>query len=292
MPRSGAPAARRRCADRETRAASRITSDRLRVRVAEHAAAAELERGCAERAAARRRSRGTSRLPATRPERSAAARRAASGSGSRSSRGPSERRSCATRRRSAASPARPSRRSDEPGRHVRLAVDRLGVEEVRLRILDVDEDRVVLGRPAALGARAVVVGPDDLVQEALAAEDLVEEHLAVVRLARVDVDVQRPVLREHPPRLAQPRLEKAEVVVEAVGVGAAARRPAPVAPAAEPGAVAVGIGLDREREPALLLAGVERRIDVDQREGAVRQPRRADRGCRRGRSPARAHTRG
>ncbi len=130
----------------------------------------------------------------------------------------------------------------------------------------------MLGRPPALGARAVVVGPHDLVQEALPAEDLVEEHLHVVGFARVDVDVQRPILREHPPRLAEPRLEKTEVVVEAVGVGAAARRPAPVPPPAEPGAVTVGIGLDREREPALLLPGVERRIDVDQRERAVRQP--------------------
>ena len=59
--------------------------------------------------------------------------------------------------------------------------------------LDVDEDRVVLRRPSALRARAVVVGPDDLVQEALAAEDPVEQELAVVSLAVVDVEVEGAV---------------------------------------------------------------------------------------------------
>ena len=182
--------------------------------------------------------------------RSAAARRAASGSGSPSSRVRSARRSCATTRRSAACPRAAFSAADEPGRHVRLAVDGLGVEAVRARVLDVDEDRVVLRRPAALRARAVVVGPDDLVQEAVAAEDLVEQHLAVVRLARVEVHVERAVLPQQPPRLAQPRLEEAEVVVVAVVVGRCADDCRAVAAPAEARAVAVGIGAGRERERA------------------------------------------
>jgi hypothetical protein len=76
----------------------------------------------------------------------------------------------------------------------------------------------VFGRPAAAGAGAVVVGPDDLVEEALAAEELVEEELHVVRLPIVDVKVERPALREHPSHFTEPRLEKAQVVVELVAV--------------------------------------------------------------------------
>ena len=78
----------------------------------------------------RRRDRGTSRPAGSTPAPSGAGCPRASVSDSRSSPGRSARRSCATTRRSAAFPARPS-----PGRrargHVRLAVDRLGVEVVR-----------------------------------------------------------------------------------------------------------------------------------------------------------------
>ena len=74
----------------------------------------------------------------------------ASASDSPSSRGRWSGRSCATRRRSAACRAPPSRR-DQSRRHVRLAVDRLRVEQVASRVLHVHEDRVVLCRPAALG---------------------------------------------------------------------------------------------------------------------------------------------
>src|SRR5207247_6811364 len=94
------------------------------------------------------------------------------------------------------------------------------VERVTVGILDVDEDRVVLGGPAALRSGAVVVGPDDLVQERLAAEDLVQEELAVVRLAVVDVEVERARFGEQPASFPQARLQEREVVVERVAVGA------------------------------------------------------------------------
>ena len=68
-------------------------------------------------------------------------------------------------------------------------------------ILDVDEDRVVLGRPALARLRAVVVRPDELVEEAVAPEQRVQQHLGVVRLAVVEVQVERAVVGEQPPRL-------------------------------------------------------------------------------------------
>ena len=114
----------------------------------------------------------------------------------------------------------------------------VGVEEVPAGVADVDEDRVVLRRPAPLRLGAVVVGPHELVQEALAAEDLVEQQLHVVRLALVEVQVERALGVEQAVDLAQARLEEAEVVVEAVAVGRALEQLGAVAAAAEPGAVA------------------------------------------------------
>ncbi len=81
--------------------------------------------------------------------------------------------------------------ADQAGRHVRDAVRCAEVEGVAFGIFGVPEDVVVLGGPAFGGARAVVVGPDDLVLEAGAScpviqgEDLVEHDLAVMNLARV-----------------------------------------------------------------------------------------------------------
>ena len=108
----------------------------------------------------------------------------------------------------------------EPRSHVGLAVDGIRVEPVARRILDVHQDRVVLGRPALAGLGAVVVRPDQLVEEAVAAEQSVEQHLRVVRLAVVEMQVQRAVVGEQAPRLFEPRLEEAPVVVEPVVVGA------------------------------------------------------------------------
>ena len=78
----------------------------------------------------------------------------------------------------------------------------------------------MLGGPPARGAPAVVVGPDDLVEEAVAPEDAVEQHLAVVHLAVVDVEVEGAVGGEDAVGLAQPRLEEGEVVVEGIVEGA------------------------------------------------------------------------
>src|SRR5207244_5942978 len=98
----------------------------------------------------------------------------------------------------------------EPRRHVGLALDGLRVEVVRALLPYVDEDRVVLRGPAPPRAAPVVVGPDDLVEEAAPAEDLVQQQLAVVGLAVVDVEVERPAAPQEPPGLPQPRLEEAQ----------------------------------------------------------------------------------
>ena len=163
------------------------------------------------------------------------------------------------------------------------------VEEVGLRILDVDEDRVVLRRPAALGARAVVVGPDDLVEEALAAEDLVEEHLGVVRLARVEMQVERAVLPRGgggPPRAAGRGSPGSRRRCRRTpwSRGRSSGSSGPANPVRSP----LWVGLGREAEAALLPAGVERRVEVDQLERRRPAAAAAGPGCRRGGSPPRA----
>ena len=139
----------------------------------------------------------------------------------------------------------------------------------------------MLGRPAAPGARAVVVRPDDLVEEALAPEDLVEQQLAVVGLAVVDVEVQRalagsaacaPAPGAAPGTRDSPRSCR----------GSSTRRAASsVAAPLKAGARAVRVGDRSQRLARLHLAGVERRIDVDQLKGLRRRTAAAARGSRR-----------
>ena len=96
----------------------------------------------------------------------------------------------------------------------------------------------MLGRPATARARAIVIRPDDFVQEARPAEDLVQEHLYVVDLAVVEVDVQGPAGLQHPAHFAQARGEKREVVGVDVQVARGAQRNRTVATPLEANAVA------------------------------------------------------
>jgi hypothetical protein len=97
--------------------------------------------------------------------------------------------------------------------------------------------------------------------------------LDVVALARVEVDVERAVRREQAGGPDEPRREEADVVVERVGVGQRADLLRPDSGARESVAIAVVVGHDAQRATALLAPGVERRVDVDDVEGAVGQAR-------------------
>jgi len=66
---------------------------------------------------------------------------------------------------------------------------------------------------------AVVVGPDDFVDEGLAAEDGVEEDLGVVGLAVVDVEEERAGGGEEAVGFFEARADEGGEVVECVGVG-------------------------------------------------------------------------
>src|SRR5262249_21300413 len=121
-------------------------------------------------------------------------------------------------------------------------------------------------------ARAVVVSPDDLVEERGATEDLVEEHLAVVHLAIVDVEVEASRRRENTVRFAQPGLEEREIVVEAVSEPFVGREPLrPIATPCEAVGVAARIAHGLEAVTSLDATGIERGIEIDEIDRRVRQ---------------------
>ena len=109
-------------------------------------------------------------------------------------------------------------RPHQPRRHVRLALDLVHVESVMRRVFDVEKDVVMLGRPTAFGLAAVVVRPDDLVDEALSPEDLIQQNLAVMHLAVVDVEVQAAGGFEQPVSFLQPRGQESQEIVEDIQV--------------------------------------------------------------------------
>src|SRR5260370_22634555 len=99
------------------------------------------------------------------------------------------------------------------------------MKRVAVRILGVPENVVVLRRPALRRPSPIVIPPDDLVLKALPTpnfafhiKDLIQHHLAVVDLAEVDVEEQRPRLRHHPLSLFHPWPHKPAEVVEAVSI--------------------------------------------------------------------------
>jgi hypothetical protein len=131
----------------------------------------------------------------------------------------------------------------------------------------------VLGGPSLLGSSAVVVGPDDLVEETLAAEDLIEQQLAVMRLSIVDVEVEGAARCEQSVSFAQPWLKEREVVVELVEIRRLGEQARLVAATRKPRAIAVFVGYGLEGLACLRPAGVERWVDVDQLEGLAPKAR-------------------
>ena len=122
----------------------------------------------------------------------------------------------------------------------------------------------MFGRPLPAGARAIVVRPDDLVEETLPPEELIEQDLAVMYLAVVDVKVQAAVFREDALRFDQARLEEEQEVIKDVTIRLGTDLNGGIALTRKTCAVAAVGFLGPELGARLHLAGVERRVDVDQ----------------------------
>src|ERR1019366_9519170 len=122
-------------------------------------------------------------------------------------------------------------------------------------------------------ARAVVVGPDDLINEGRTPEEPVEEHLHVVHLARVEVHEEAARRRQEPSRFSEARLEEREIIDERVTERARSELLRGVAPPAKPRAVARRVAFRTKLRPALRAPRVERGVDVDEIERRAREPR-------------------
>src|SRR5215210_3973461 len=87
--------------------------------------------------------------------------------------------------------------SHEAGGHVGDALYSLVVESVVCGIFDVHEDVVGLGRPLLSGPGPVIVRPDYLVEKAIATKDRVQQHLAVVDFAVVNMEIKASTWRKN-----------------------------------------------------------------------------------------------
>ena len=164
----------------------------------------------------------------------------------------------------------PQRGFDFPhqaGCHIGDAVDRVLVEGVIFGVFDVQQDVVMLGRPAVFGPSAVIVCPDDLVQEALPPEDGIQQDFAVMHFAVVDMEIQAAGGFEQAVSLSEARFEEGQVIVIDIGVAFGTDLDGFIAPPAEAGTVTVGVAFGADLGARLGFAGVEGRIDVDQVNG-------------------------
>ena len=66
----------------------------------------------------------------------------------------------------------------------------------------------MLRRPLVLALAAVVVSPNDFVQEALATKERIEQHLGIVRLTIIKMQVKRAGFVKQSPCLFEARFKK------------------------------------------------------------------------------------
>ena len=129
----------------------------------------------------------------------------------------------------------------------------------------------MLGRPAPLRPAAKVIRPDDLVEKTVSPEDLVEQHFDVVNLARIQMQIQRPIRSQHTPDLAQTGSQELDVFLKGVAKGVLRRRLRAIPTAAEPNSLALIVS---GRAQSLVRANVPRvewRIGIDELHALRRQ---------------------
>lgn len=119
----------------------------------------------------------------------------------------------------------------------------------------------------------VIVGPDDLVQEAFPAEDRVQHHLGVVDFPVIQMQVQGAVVCQQSPGLHELWFQERPVIAEGVVVAMEGALDGVVRTALEADAVAVAVRIADHTGflAALDPARVEGRVHVNECEGAVRQ---------------------
>ena len=87
-----------------------------------------------------------------------------------------------------------------------------------MRIFYVEKDVVVLGRPAVSSPPTEIVRPDDLVQEVFPPKDLIEQDFAVMRLSKIDMEIQTAGSFQNTIGFQQPGFKKGAVILETVAI--------------------------------------------------------------------------
>ena len=122
----------------------------------------------------------------------------------------------------------------------------------------------MLRRPLLLRPRPVIVRPDDFVEEDVSPEALVKQHLTVVHLAVIDVEVHAAIGAEHPVGLSHPWLDEPQKVIEEIAVSHRSylHRLVTLTRKAHPVPV-LGL-LCADLRACLCVPRIERRVDVDE----------------------------
>ena len=122
----------------------------------------------------------------------------------------------------------------------------------------------MLCRPAVFRSPAIVIGPDNLIQEVLTAKDFVEKNLAVVNLSIVDVKVKGTSWAKESVRFTQAGLKESQVIVEAVEKRGCFAFGCLISLTLETSTVSIGVLGSVEPSPSLQLPRVEWWVYVDE----------------------------
>jgi len=122
----------------------------------------------------------------------------------------------------------------------------------------------MLRRPFLLGAGAVIISSDNLVEEAFTPKNAIQQNFTVMDLTIVDVKIQAAVRFEHAVGLDQARLEEGQIIIEQIGIRFLPDADGFITPALEAGPVTVFAALGLDLRAGLDAPGVEGRVDVNE----------------------------
>ena len=162
-------------------------------------------------------------------------------------------------------------RADQAWGHVGDPVDIFDIEGP-FGGFRVPQDVVVLFRPAVTRPAAVVVGPDDLVQEPLGPEQLVEQEPGVVGGVKIEVEVDRSCRSQHSVDLGEALVQERQVLREGHVVSVAvARDHFELVHAVGKTLASLGTGTSANGAQGTHLLRPEGGVDVNEVDASVRQ---------------------
>ena len=106
--------------------------------------------------------------------------------------------------------------ADETGGHIGDAVNIVESVGVLVRVFGIPEDVVMFRRPAPFGPPAVIISPDDFVEEGCPAENPVQQDFAVMHFPAVNMQEEGAGRSQQPVGFPQSRFQEGQVIVKLV----------------------------------------------------------------------------